>query len=169
MAGRASDIAGRNRRGLVRVLGLDTSSGRHLHSPSIGVGEISIHPAKSLINALAFHCMEDSLLLDGLDRRIVARLERNARSSFATIGAEVGLSAPAVKRRVDRLIESGVITGFHAALDPRALGQGVEVFVELYCSGRTSAVEIARIVSRHTEVQEAYTVTGISGSASHPT
>ncbi|MFF2109474.1 Lrp/AsnC family transcriptional regulator [Rhodococcus koreensis] len=104
--------------------------------------------------------MDDSLRLDGLDRRIVARLERNARSSFATIGAEVGLSAPAVKRRVDRLVESGVITGFHAALDPRALGHGVEVFVELYCSGRTSAVEIARIVSRHTEVQEAYTVTG---------
>ncbi|MBC2643388.1 MULTISPECIES: Lrp/AsnC family transcriptional regulator [unclassified Rhodococcus (in: high G+C Gram-positive bacteria)] len=104
--------------------------------------------------------MDDSLRMDVLDRRIVARLERNARSSFATIGADVGLSAPAVKRRVDRLVESGVITGFHAALDPRALGQGVEVFVELYCSGRTSAVEIARIVSRHTEVQEAYTVTG---------
>ncbi|MEV0945862.1 Lrp/AsnC family transcriptional regulator [Rhodococcus sp. NPDC049939] len=104
--------------------------------------------------------MSDSLRLDNQDRLIVALLERNARSSFVAIGAEVGLSAPAVKRRVDRLVASGVITGFHAALDARALGHDVEAFVELHCSGRTSAAEIARIVSRHPEVLEAYTVTG---------
>ncbi|AOW92104.1 AsnC family transcriptional regulator [Rhodococcus sp. WMMA185] len=104
--------------------------------------------------------MSGSLRLDSQDRLIVAHLERNARSSFAAIGAEVGLSAPAVKRRVDRLVASGVITGFHAALDARALGHDVEAFVELHCSGRTSAAEIARIVSRHPEVLEAYTVTG---------
>ncbi|MBD0323805.1 MAG: Lrp/AsnC family transcriptional regulator [Aldersonia sp.] len=104
--------------------------------------------------------MDDSLRADALDRRIIASLERNARASYATIGAEVGLSAPAVKRRVDRLVDMGVITGFHASVDPRALGHDVSAFVELYTEGRTAAVEIARIVARHPEVQEAYTVTG---------
>ncbi len=104
--------------------------------------------------------MDDSLRIDRVDRLIVAHLERNARASFATIGSDVGLSAPAVKRRVDRLVESGVITGFRAIVDANALGHGVEVFVELYCSGRTSAVDIARVVARVPEVQDAYTVTG---------
>lgn len=104
--------------------------------------------------------MDDLLRIDGLDRRIVALLEQNARASFATIGAKIGLSAPAVKRRVDRLIECGVITGFHASVDPRALGHDVSAFVELYTEGRTPALEIARIAARHAEVQEAYTVTG---------
>jgi DNA-binding LytR/AlgR family response regulator len=49
---------------------------------------------------------------DALDRQIVTALTANARSSFAEIGAAVGLSATAVKRRVDRLRETGVITGF---------------------------------------------------------
>ncbi|MFI6983593.1 Lrp/AsnC family transcriptional regulator [Embleya sp. NPDC050154] len=51
---------------------------------------------------------------DGLDKQIVAHHVRDARASFAGIGAEVGLWAPAVERRVDRLREAGVIRGFHA-------------------------------------------------------
>ncbi|KAA0021476.1 Lrp/AsnC family transcriptional regulator [Antrihabitans cavernicola] len=104
--------------------------------------------------------MDDSLRIDSVDRQIVAQLERNARASFAAIGNDVGLSAPAVKRRVDRLLDAGVITGFRATVDANALGHGVEAFVELYTSGRTSAIEIARVVARIPEVQDAYTVTG---------
>jgi DNA-binding Lrp family transcriptional regulator len=56
--------------------------------------------------------------LDDIDQRIVARLRDDARASFAEIGSAVGLSAPAVKRRVDRLRAAGVITGFTAVVDP---------------------------------------------------
>ena len=56
---------------------------------------------------------------DELDRKIVTALMANARTSFAEIGAAVGLSSTAVKRRVDRLRETGVITGFTAKVDPR--------------------------------------------------
>ena len=104
--------------------------------------------------------MKASLRLDALDRAIVVALERNARSSFSTIGREVGLSAPAVKRRVDQLLARGVLTGFTAVVEPRALGWGTEAFVELFCNGPTSAREMAALVARHPEVVAAYTVTG---------
>lgn len=98
--------------------------------------------------------------MDALDRSIVAQLQQNARASFAAVGSRVGLSAPAVKRRVDRLLQRGVITSFTAVVDEQALGWGTEAFVELYCSGRTTAGEIAELARRHPEVSAAYTVTG---------
>jgi DNA-binding Lrp family transcriptional regulator len=100
------------------------------------------------------------LRLDDIDRRIVACLLENARASFSTIGSLVGLSAPAVKRRVDRLRHDGVITGYAAVVDPAALGWTTEAFVEIFCTGRTSPQEIYASVRRHPEVVAAYTVTG---------
>jgi DNA-binding Lrp family transcriptional regulator len=100
------------------------------------------------------------LRLDELDRRIVASLASDARTSFRTIGNEVGLSAPAVKRRVDRLVDAGVIERFTTVLDPRALGWSIEVFVEMFCEGRTPPGVIATTLSRYPEVVAAYTITG---------
>ena len=62
------------------------------------------------------------MTLDDLDKQIVAALVRDARATYAEVGAAVGLSAPAVKRRVDRLLAAGAITGFSAQVDPSALG-----------------------------------------------
>ena len=55
--------------------------------------------------------------LDDLDRKIIALLQQEGRRSFADIGREVGLSTPAVKRRVDRLEAAGVIRGYAAIVD----------------------------------------------------
>lgn len=98
--------------------------------------------------------------LDALDERIVALLVDDARRSFADLGAEVGLSASAVKRRVDRLRADGAITGFTVRLDPGALGWTVEGYVELYCGARTPPDTIRAAVSRFPEVVEASTVSG---------
>jgi DNA-binding Lrp family transcriptional regulator len=100
------------------------------------------------------------LRLDEIDRQIVAWLQRDARASFRVIGDGVGLSAPAVKRRVDRLIDEGVIQGFTAVTDPRALGWGTEAFVAVFCEGRTIPDRIRTAASKHPEVVAAYTVTG---------
>ena len=78
--------------------------------------------------------------VDDLDARIVAALLKNGRASYAVIGDQVGLSAPAVKRRVDRLRAAGTITGFSARVDPAAMGWSTEAYVELFCGGRTSPV-----------------------------
>ena len=98
--------------------------------------------------------------LDDTDQRIVARLSEDARSSYRSIGDAVGLSAPAVKRRVDRLVETGVIERFSAVIDPRSLGWSTECFVELFCEGRTPPGVIATVLSRYQEWVGAYTITG---------
>jgi DNA-binding Lrp family transcriptional regulator len=100
------------------------------------------------------------MTLDALDRQIVAALLGDARATYAEVGAQVGLSAPAVKRRVDRLRASGAITGFSAQVDPAALGWTTEAYVELFCRGRTSPRDIAAAVAKHPEVVDACTVTG---------
>jgi DNA-binding Lrp family transcriptional regulator len=107
------------------------------------------------------------LRLDDLDRRIVACLLEDARLSFSQIGGQVGLSAPAVKRRVDRMRHDGVITGYAAVVDPAALGWTTEAFVELFCEGRTSPAEIYASIRRHPEVVAAYTVTGEANALVH--
>src|SRR3954469_10152841 len=76
--------------------------------------------------------------MDATDQQIIASLTADARASYADIGARVSLSAPAVKRRVDRLRAAGVIRGFTAIIDPAAVGWTTEAFVELFCTGRTT-------------------------------
>ena len=100
------------------------------------------------------------MAVDELDKRIIVALVDDARATYAQIGAQVGLSAPAVKRRVDRLRSSGAITGFSASVDPAALGWTTEAYVELFCRGRTSPADIGAAVSKHPEIVEAATVTG---------
>ncbi|GGI03280.1 Lrp/AsnC family transcriptional regulator [Egicoccus halophilus] len=98
--------------------------------------------------------------LDALDRRIVAWLSSDGRASYREIGDDIGLSAPAVKRRVDRLLDAGVIERFAAVIDPRALGWATEAFIELFCEGRTPPSLIGTALSRYPEVVGAYTITG---------
>jgi DNA-binding Lrp family transcriptional regulator len=97
---------------------------------------------------------------DELDKRIVAALVDDGRATYAEVGARVGLSAPAVKRRVDRLRAAGAVTGFSAQVNPSKLGWTTEAYVELFCRGRTSPADIAAAVSKHPEVTEACTITG---------
>ena len=105
--------------------------------------------------------------LDDTDQRIIAALSADARASYADIGLIVSLSAPAVKRRVDRLRSAGVIRGFTAVVDPAAVGWTTEAFVELFCTGRTTPIQIAVAVRRHPEVVGAYTVSGEADALVH--
>lgn len=105
--------------------------------------------------------------MEALDQRIVSCLVTNARSSYADIGAIVGLSAPAVKRRVDRLLETGVLRGFTAVVDPDALGWGTEAFVEMHCAGNISPARIRRTLEPLPEVVAAYTVSGAADAIVH--
>jgi DNA-binding Lrp family transcriptional regulator len=107
------------------------------------------------------------LRIDETDQRIIALLVADARASYADIGAQVSLSAPAVKRRVDRLRAAKVIRGYTAIIDPAALGWTTEAFVELFCTGRTTPVQIAAAARRHPNVVGAYTVSGEADALVH--
>lgn len=105
--------------------------------------------------------------MDEIDHRIVALLRDHARRSFQDIGSRIALSAPAVKRRVDRLERDGVIRGYSANVDPAALGWGTHAFVELYCDGRMSGAEVQAAVGAHPEVEGAYTIAGAPSAILH--
>jgi DNA-binding Lrp family transcriptional regulator len=104
---------------------------------------------------------------DKTDEQIVALLRENARRSYEDIGKRVSLSAPAVKRRVDRLEAEGVIRGYTATIEPTAFGWHSHAFVELFCEGRISGAEVSAAVSKHPEVEGAYTVAGDASAILH--
>jgi DNA-binding Lrp family transcriptional regulator len=105
--------------------------------------------------------------VDGIDRQIVALLRDDARRSYQDIGKRVSLSAPAVKRRVDRLQSEGVIRGYSANLDPAAFGWDTHAFVELFCEGGMSGAEVKQAVAEHPEVEGAYTIAGAPSAILH--
>ncbi|WP_372788836.1 Lrp/AsnC family transcriptional regulator [Paraconexibacter sp.] len=105
--------------------------------------------------------------MDEIDRQIVALMRENARRSFQDIGGRVALSAPAVKRRVDRLEADGVLRGYAAIVDHAAMGWPTHAFVALYCEGRMSAAEVRAAVAGHAEVAAAYTVAGEASAILH--
>jgi DNA-binding Lrp family transcriptional regulator len=112
--------------------------------------------------SVAFH-----RVVDDIDRQIVALLRQDARRSFQSIGLRVSLSAPAVKRRVDRLEADGVVRGYTALVDPARFGWQTHAFVALFCEGRMAAAEVRAALEHHPEVEAAYTVAGEASAMVH--
>src|SRR4051794_26260392 len=98
--------------------------------------------------------------MDTIDSKIVALLVEDARRPYGDIGRRVALSAPAVKRRVDRLRAQGALRGFTAVVDHATLGAATEALVELFFAPGTLLDEVAATLERHPEVVEAWSVTG---------
>jgi DNA-binding Lrp family transcriptional regulator len=105
--------------------------------------------------------------MDDLDAGILEELRQNARASYGDIGARIGLSASAVKRRVDRLVADGIIRGFTIQVDPAVDGLATEAYVELFCRGTVAPRELKRILSSVPEVVDAGTVTGSADAIVH--
>ncbi len=105
--------------------------------------------------------------MDAIDQQIVALLREDARRSFQSIGSRVGLTAPAVKRRVDRLESDGVIRGYTATIDPARFGWSTHAFVALFCEGRMAAQEVREAVDGNPEVEAAWTVAGEASAMLH--
>lgn len=105
--------------------------------------------------------------MDSIDQQVISVLLRDGRATYAEIGVVVGLSAPAVKRRVDRLLKSGAIKSFTAVVDPQALGWTTEAYVELYCKGTVAPQELRRSLESVPEVVGACTVSGAADALLH--
>ena len=95
--------------------------------------------------------------MDSLDYGIIDLLRQNARAGYGDIGEVIGLSASAVKRRVDRLVADKVIRGFTVQVDPAVDGLATEAYLELFCRGTVSPGELRRILSEVPEVVDAGT------------
>jgi DNA-binding Lrp family transcriptional regulator len=105
--------------------------------------------------------------VDSLDYGIIDRLRLNARAGYGEIGDVIGLSASAVKRRVDRLVATGIIRSFTVQVDPAVDGLSTEAYVELFCRGTVAPDELKRILSNIAEVVDAGTVTGSADAIVH--
>ena len=98
--------------------------------------------------------------MDALDRQIIAALRTNGRATYADLGRQVGLSASAVHERVGKLESSGVITGYHAVVDPRLVGLDVTSLVGIHVSDTGDDDEVAAALARLPEVESCYAVAG---------
>ncbi|HEY5340856.1 MAG TPA: Lrp/AsnC family transcriptional regulator [Candidatus Aquilonibacter sp.] len=98
--------------------------------------------------------------LDELDIDLLEALQRNARSTFAELGALVGLKAPAVHDRVKRLEQRGHITGYSAQLDRKRLGLELMAFVSCYTSPDCEYDAFTGALSEMPEVCEVHSVAG---------
>jgi Lrp/AsnC family transcriptional regulator, leucine-responsive regulatory protein len=97
--------------------------------------------------------------LDTTNIGLLRELEADARLSLAELGRRVGLSSPAVADRLERLEEAGVISGYRAEIDPRALGYELAVILRIRPAPR-ELKKVAELAQRTPEVVECHRITG---------
>lgn len=97
--------------------------------------------------------------VDATNQRLLAELQDDARLSVAELGRRVGLSAPAVAERLQRLEAGGVITGYRATVSPRALGYSLTAVIRVRpAPGQVR--NVAELAQRTEEVVECDRTTG---------
>jgi Lrp/AsnC family leucine-responsive transcriptional regulator len=97
--------------------------------------------------------------LDEVNRAILSALTADPRLSVAELGRRVGMSAPAVRERVTRLEESGVIRGYRLEIDPAAVGLPVAAWVRIR-PGPGQLSRVAELAGKVPEVSQCYRISG---------
>jgi Lrp/AsnC family leucine-responsive transcriptional regulator len=98
--------------------------------------------------------------MDAIDRSLVEALRANARASWAELGRTVGLSGPSVTDRVQRMEQAGVLTGYHAAVDPTAFGLSVAALVGIHLSDTSDQDAVTAALGKLEEVEDCWFVAG---------
>jgi Lrp/AsnC family transcriptional regulator, leucine-responsive regulatory protein len=102
----------------------------------------------------------DSKAIDLSDLRILNLLRTSGRISWRELGEQVGLASTSVAERVRRLERDGVITGYSAVVDPKAVGRTVRALIDVVLPGGYEPAEFERHISRRPEIVFAAFVTG---------
>jgi Lrp/AsnC family leucine-responsive transcriptional regulator len=98
-------------------------------------------------------------VLDATNLRLLAELQADARLTLAELGRRVGLSSPAVAERLARLEDDGVIRGYHADVDPRALGYALTAVIRVRPAPRQIPA-VAGVARETPEVVDCHRITG---------
>lgn len=99
------------------------------------------------------------MTLDKKDRQIIQALQQDARQSLAALGRRIGLSQPAMSERLKRLEESGVIEGYGARVNLKAIGLGLQAVVRV----RTTHEYIQRYLALFAAMPEVFDVVRVTG------
>jgi Lrp/AsnC family transcriptional regulator, leucine-responsive regulatory protein len=97
--------------------------------------------------------------IDEINRRLLSELQRDARLSLAELARRVSLSSPAVAERLQRLEAAGVIRGYHADIDPAAVGYSLSAIIRVRPAPR-QLPKVAELVRGLPEVVECHRITG---------
>jgi Lrp/AsnC family transcriptional regulator, leucine-responsive regulatory protein len=97
--------------------------------------------------------------VDPTNRRLLEELQSDARVSIAELGRRVGLSAPAVAERIQRLEQEGVIEGYRARVSPRALGFALSAILRVRPAPRELR-KVAELARETPEIVECHRITG---------
>ncbi len=98
--------------------------------------------------------------MDAVDRAILDALRANARATYAELAREVGLSAPAVHERVNKLEAQHVITGYHAAVAPESIGYSMSALVGIFLSDTADEDLVAEQLAALAAVEDCWFVAG---------
>lgn len=98
--------------------------------------------------------------LDAIDRALLEALQEDCKQALAKLGERVGLSAPSVLERVRKLEQSGLVTGYHASVDPRLAGLDVGAFIGVGIDHPRSIPAFEEAVLAMPEILECHHVTG---------
>jgi Lrp/AsnC family leucine-responsive transcriptional regulator len=98
-------------------------------------------------------------LLDAVNRRLLELLAEDPRQSMSELARRVGMSAPAVRERVARLEQAGVIKGYRLEVDPAALGLPVAAWVRIR-PGPGQLPKVAGLAARIPQVSECHRISG---------
>jgi Lrp/AsnC family transcriptional regulator, leucine-responsive regulatory protein len=98
--------------------------------------------------------------LDSIDRGILRELQADGKISLSQLGKRVGLSAPSVMERIRKLEQGGVITGYHARVDPKRVGLDIAAFIGVSINSPVAITEFEAWVHCQAEVLECHHVTG---------
>jgi len=98
--------------------------------------------------------------MDDIDRLLVSALRAEARATWAELGRVVGLSAPSVAERVGRLERAGVLTGYHAEVDPAAVDLGVSALVGIYQREGTDQDSLVEALRPMRAIEDCWFVAG---------
>lgn len=95
---------------------------------------------------------------DAMDVKILDILQADARTTLAEIGRRIHMSQPAVADRVRRMEAAGVITGYHAQVNPAALGYGITAFIRV--ARRSYDMQVEAVAERLPQIVECHSITG---------
>ena len=110
--------------------------------------------------------LDNEKLLDETGWQLLHELQQNARLSFSELGQRIGLSSPAVAERVHKMEDAGIITGYHAEVDPAKLGFPVMAIIRMTSLARSgkyataSSKQVIALVNQFPEVIESYRASG---------
>jgi Lrp/AsnC family transcriptional regulator, leucine-responsive regulatory protein len=98
--------------------------------------------------------------VDAIDRLLLDLLRGNARMSYAELARQIGLSAPAVHERIAKLEAAGTIRGYHADVEPEAVGLGVTAIIGVVQESGVDVDDVLTALYRLPEIETCYFMAG---------